>query len=101
MPLILFNILCMSPPIKTNGSCHNVARLWTIGQQAKSDQDILDALHPWNDNKELYFYNNLPRLLFISGVLTCLFGWGYSCYIPFYFKFYYRRTVLFFGLSYL
>ena len=62
---------------------HNVARLWTIGQQAKSDQDILDALHPWNDNKELYFYNNLPRLLFISGVLTCLFGWVIHHYIPF------------------
>lgn len=62
---------------------HNVSRLWTIGQQATSDQDILDALHPWNDSKELYFYNNLPRLLFISGVLTCLFGWIIHHYIPF------------------
>lgn len=61
----------------------NVARLWTIGQQAQSAQDILDALHPWKDCKELYFYNNLARLLFIVGVLTCLFGWIIHAYIPF------------------
>ena len=65
---------------------HNVARLWTIGQQAKSAQDILDALHPWKDCKELYFYNNFARLLFIMGVLTSLFGWIIHAYIPFAFS---------------
>lgn len=56
-----------------------------LGNKQNPDQDILDALHPWNDNKELYFYNNLPRLLFISGVLTCLFGVGYSSLYSIYF----------------
>ena len=46
---------------------HNVARLWTIGQQATSDQDILDALHPWNDNKEsISFFLRFSILLRIS-----------------------------------
>lgn len=37
----------------------NIDRLWLIGQQATTDQDILDALHPWKDHKDLYFYANL------------------------------------------
>lgn len=61
----------------------NVARLWSIGQQAKSAQEILDALHPWKENKDLYFYNNLARLLFIIGIATLLFGWIIHAYIPF------------------
>ncbi len=65
----------------------NIDRLWLIGQQATTDQDILDALHPWKDHKDLYFYNNLPRLLFVCGVLTCLFGWLIHHYIPFFLSF--------------
>ncbi|OTG84726.1 hypothetical protein [Acinetobacter sp. ANC 4648] len=53
----------------------NIARLWDIGRQATSAQDILDALHPWGTSKDLFFYNTIPRLLIIMGVLTGFIGY--------------------------
>ena len=50
----------------------NIARLWDIGKKAQSHQDILDGLHPWQDDITLKFENVLPVLLGIIGVLFCL-----------------------------
>ena len=51
---------------------HNIARLWDIGKKAQSHQEILDGLHPWQDDITLKFENVLPILLGIVGVLFCL-----------------------------
>ena len=50
----------------------NIARLWDIGKKAQSHQEILDGLHPWQDDITLKFENVLPVLLGIVGVLFCL-----------------------------
>ena len=42
---------------------HNIARLWHLGHQAKSYQELLDGLHPWNGPITLKFENNLPLAL--------------------------------------
>ncbi|MEG0486764.1 MAG: hypothetical protein RR575_02380 [Acinetobacter sp.] len=76
--------------IRTKKNQHvmrNVARLWDIGQKAQSTQDILDGLHPWGENKELYFHNLIPQFLFIYGVLVALFGMLIHDYIPYPFSF--------------
>ncbi len=41
----------------------NIARLWDLGQQAKTHQQLLDGLHPWNRPITLKFENNLPLAL--------------------------------------
>lgn len=64
----------------------NIARLWEIGHQAQSAQEILDGLHPWGECKELVFYNLIPRLLFIVGVLILLFGLIIHPYIQYIFS---------------
>ena len=51
---------------------HNIARLWDVGRQAHSHQDILDSLHPWNAPTTLKFENALPCLLAIAGGLFML-----------------------------
>ena len=61
----------------------NIARLWDIGRQATSAQDILDALHPWGSDKNLNFYNTIPRLLMIIGIMVAIFGWFIDPYPPF------------------
>lgn len=61
----------------------NIARLWDIGRQATSAQDILDALHPWGTNKNLAFYNTIPRLLMIIGIVVAILGWLIDPYPPF------------------
>lgn len=49
---------------------HNIARLWQLGQQAKTHQELLDGLHPWGDHPSLKFNNVLPvMLMFAAG--TC------------------------------
>jgi len=62
---------------------HNIARLWEIGHQAQSAQDILDGLHPWKENKELFFHNVIPRLLFIIGIITAILGLFIHPYFPY------------------
>ncbi|MCP0910988.1 MULTISPECIES: hypothetical protein [Acinetobacter] len=47
----------------------NIARLWDLGRQAKSHQDLLDGLHPWNGPITLKFENNLPLALAGIGLL--------------------------------
>ena len=72
--------------IRTKRNQHvmaNITRLWKIGQQAQSAQDILDGLHPWRENKDLYFHNIIPRLLFIIGIVICLSGWIIHHYLPY------------------
>ncbi|MHA3893053.1 hypothetical protein [Acinetobacter sp. GXMZU3951] len=80
---------------------HNIARLWDVGRQAQSHQQILDGLHPWNAPITLKFDNALPILLgMTSAVLSfailiepsslwaqsCLFFgilmlfWAFICY---------------------
>ena len=51
---------------------HNIARLWDIGRQAQSHQQILDGLHPWNAPVTLKFENTLPWLLAITGSIFML-----------------------------
>lgn len=53
----------------------NIARLWEVGQKSHSDQDLLDALHPWRDDHSLRFFNVLPYLLAIVSVCTLVFGY--------------------------
>lgn len=50
----------------------NIARLWDLGRIAKSHQDLLDGLHPWNAPMTLKFENTLPRFMAIFGVLQIL-----------------------------
>ena len=76
--------------IRTKKNQHvmrNIARLWEIGQQAESDQDILDGLHPWGESKDLFFHNVIPRFLFIFGIGVIIFGWLIHKYFPFPFSF--------------
>ena len=60
----------------------NIARLWDIGHQAQSAQEILDGLHPWGEVKDLFFHNILPRLLFAIGIITIIFGCLMQHYLP-------------------
>lgn len=54
---------------------NNLARLWEIGAQAKSQQELLDRLHPWNAPISLRFENKLPILLGIIGLILILLFW--------------------------
>lgn len=64
----------------------NVARLWEIGRRATSAQDILDALHPWGKNQELFFHNAVVYLLIIIGMLSLVVGWFLHPYLPYAFS---------------
>ena len=50
----------------------NIARLWEIGRQAQTQQEILDHLHPWNAPIVLKFENVLPLLLAAVGLFFML-----------------------------
>src|SRR5690606_7947953 len=50
----------------------NIARLWEVGQQAKTNQQIFEGLHPWNDPITLKFENSLP--LALAGIGLFLIG---------------------------
>lgn len=63
----------------------NVARLWDIGRQAQSADELLDALHPWGKDRDLRFYNVLPKFLIIIGVATLVIGGLLHQYFPFFF----------------
>ena len=65
----------------------NIARLWDIGQKAHSDQDLLDALHPWRDDHSLCFFNVLPFILGIVSVCTLVFGYFFHPHIQFIWSF--------------
>lgn len=65
---------------------HNIERLWALGRQVHSVDDILQGLHPWGQPAQLKFYNTLPRLLIILSVLLLLCSpiftwpiWGFAC----------------------
>lgn len=75
----------------------NVARLWKIGEQATSTQDILDALHPWGECKDLYFHNFIAHLFIVLGVFILIFGWMIDVYIPFALTFLVGMLCLFFA----
>lgn len=62
----------------------NIARLWDIGRQAKSSDDILNGLHPWGRNNELKFHNALPKLLIGLAISCLLLGWLIHSYIPYF-----------------
>ena len=66
---------------------HNIARLWEIGAQAHSQQDILDALHPWREDHGLRFFNVLPYLLAITSMSTLIFGYFLHPHIQFIWSF--------------
>lgn len=48
----------------------NIARLWEIGEQVETHQQILDQLHPWRDHPTLRFDNGLPKFLMLLGALS-------------------------------
>ncbi len=64
----------------------NIARLWDIGQKAHSDQDLLDALHPWRDDHSLCFFNVLPFILGIVSICTLVFGYFFHPHIQYIFS---------------
>lgn len=64
----------------------NIARLWDIGQKSHSDQDLLDALHPWRDDHSLCFFNVLPFILGILSVCTLVFGYFFHPHIQYIFS---------------
>ena len=61
----------------------NIARLWDIGQKSQSDQELLDALHPWREDHGLRFFNVLPYLLAITSMSTLIFGYFLHPHIQF------------------
>ncbi len=65
----------------------NIARLWDIGQKSHSDQDLLDALHPWREDHGLRFFNVLPYLLAITSMSTLIFGYFLHPHIQFIWSF--------------
>ena len=64
----------------------NIARLWDIRQKSHSDQDLLDALHPWRDDHSLCFFNVLPFILGIVSVCTLVFGYFFHPHIQYIFS---------------
>lgn len=64
----------------------NIARLWDIGQKSHSDQDLLDALHPWRDDHSLCFFNVLPFILGIVSICTLVFGYFFHPHIQYIFS---------------
>ncbi|AVZ86396.1 hypothetical protein [Acinetobacter sp. WCHA45] len=64
----------------------NIARLWDIGQKSDSDQDLLDALHPWRDDHSLCFFNVLPFILGIVSICTLVFGYFFHPHIQYIFS---------------
>ncbi len=65
----------------------NIARLWDIGEKSHSDQDVLDALHPWREDHGLRFFNALPYLLGITSVGCLFFGYFLHPHIQFIWSF--------------
>ena len=65
----------------------NIARLWDIGQKSQSDQELLDALHPWREDHGLRFFNVLPYLLAITSMSTLIFGYFLHPHIQFIWSF--------------
>ncbi|MCL6231797.1 hypothetical protein [Acinetobacter amyesii] len=65
----------------------NIARLWDIGRNTKTHQELLDGLHPWNAPITLKFENLLPLALAALGIGFMLFiviqpdhGWAQLCF---------------------
>lgn len=52
----------------------NIERLWSVGRKAESEQQLLDALHPWGDTPNLRFYNFLPTMLSLCSILILCIG---------------------------
>ena len=68
---------------KTNRNVmQNIDRLYLISQTAQSPQQLLDALHPWKDNTDLYFHNAIPVILAIVGAILFLSSVFLSAFIP-------------------
>ena len=53
----------------------NVARLWQIERDVKTEQDLLNALHPWHGKQNLKFNQQVCFLYALSGglILLCCF----------------------------
>lgn len=61
----------------------NIARLWDAGQKSQTDQELLNALHPWREDHNLRFVNVLPYLLGICSITTLLFGYFFHPHIQY------------------
>lgn len=59
----------------------NIARLWDAGQKSQTDQELLNALHPWREDHNLRFVNTLSYLLSICSITTLLFGYFFHPHI--------------------
>lgn len=62
----------------------SIARLWDIGRHAKTEQEILDGLHPWGKHNELKFYNILPKALAILGISCFILVWFLDPDLPYF-----------------
>lgn len=51
---------------------HNLARLWQIGRNSHSAEDLLNQLHPWSAPKHLKFDNALAILTALVGAVFIL-----------------------------
>lgn len=69
---------------KTNRNVmQNIDRLYVISQTATTPQELLDALHPWQGNTDLYFHNAIPVLIALSGIIIFIISLFFNAYIPF------------------
>ncbi|BBF76407.1 MULTISPECIES: hypothetical protein [Acinetobacter] len=74
----------------------NIARLWEIGEQVETHQQILDQLHPWGDHPTLRFDNGLPKFLMLLGALSFFAMFALpSIGLPFIFGFFSGIVLLF------
>ncbi|WP_326518746.1 hypothetical protein [Acinetobacter sp. CAAS 2-6] len=60
----------------------NVARLWELGKQAQSHQELLEGLHPWGTDNQLRFDNVLPILLAVIAGCCLLSIWILPAGLP-------------------
>ena len=60
----------------------NVARLWELGEQAQSHQELLEGLHPWGTDNQLRFDNVLPILLAVIAGCCLLSIWILPAGLP-------------------
>lgn len=68
---------------KTNQNVmQNIDRLYSISNKSESAQELLDALHHWKANTDLYFHNAIPVIIGLFGIITLIISFFLSTYIP-------------------
>ncbi|EZQ11592.1 hypothetical protein [Acinetobacter sp. Ver3] len=52
----------------------SVDRLWALGRSAQHSDDILQGLHPWGSNTQLFFHNGIPKFLVTLAIIFIVFS---------------------------